>query len=67
MMTRAGGLLTVVTTRDPVAPAVAGGRRVRRLLVGVTPEKPFPSAWNEAVLLWQRRARQPHHASPSLR
>jgi uncharacterized protein (DUF58 family) len=67
MMTRAGGLLTVVTTRDAVAPAISGGRRVRRLLVGVTPERPFPSAWNEAVLLWQRRARQPHPASPSLR
>jgi uncharacterized protein (DUF58 family) len=67
MMTRAGGLLTVVTTRDPIGPVAVGGRRVRRLLVGVTPERPFPSAWNEAVLLWQRSARQPHHGSPSLR
>jgi uncharacterized protein (DUF58 family) len=67
MMTRAGGLLTIVTTRAAAAPAIAGGRRVRPLLVGVSPDRPFPTAWNEAVLLWQRSARQLHPASPSPR
>ncbi len=65
MMTRAGGMLTIVTTRAKEAPALAPGRRVRPLLVGVTPERPFPVAWNEAVLLWQRSARQLHPASLS--
>jgi uncharacterized protein (DUF58 family) len=67
MMTRAGGLLTIVTTRAATPPALAGGRRVRPLLVGVTPDRPFPTAWNEAVLLWQRSARQLHPASHSPR
>jgi hypothetical protein len=67
MMTRAGGLLTIVTTRAANAPSLAPGRRVRPLLVGVTPERPFPVAWNEAVLLWQRSARQLHPASLSPR
>jgi uncharacterized protein (DUF58 family) len=66
MMTRAGGLLTVVTTRGG-APGLAPGRRVRPLIVGVTPERPFPMAWNEAVLRWQRSARQLHPVSPSPR
>ncbi|MDQ1519835.1 MAG: hypothetical protein QOI55_908 [Actinomycetota bacterium] len=65
MMTRAGGLLTIVTTRTATAPTLGRGRRVRPLLVGVSPDRPFPTAWNEAVLLWQRSARQPHPASPS--
>jgi uncharacterized protein (DUF58 family) len=67
LMTRAGGLLTVVTTRAGAAPAIGPGRRSRRMLVGVTPDRPFPQAWNEAVLRWQRSARQPHHASHSPR
>jgi hypothetical protein len=67
MMTRTGGLLTVVTTRAGAAPGVAPSRRTRRLLVRVTPDRPFPQAWNEAVLQWQRSARQRHPASPSPR
>jgi uncharacterized protein (DUF58 family) len=67
MMTRAGGLLTIVTTRSTEAPSLAPGRRVRPLLVGVTPDRPFPVAWNEAVLLWQRSARQLHPGSLSRR
>jgi uncharacterized protein (DUF58 family) len=69
MMTRAGGMLTVVTTRAAAVsvPGFAPGRRVRPLLVAVTPDRAFPNAWNEAVLQWQRSARQPHLASPSPR
>jgi uncharacterized protein (DUF58 family) len=66
-MTRTGGLLTVVTTRGGAVPALAPGRRARRLLVRATPDRPFPQAWNEAVLQWQRSARQLHPASPSPR
>jgi uncharacterized protein (DUF58 family) len=65
MFVRTGGLLTVVATRPSSVAVVPRGRRVRPLLVGVTPEHPFPVAWNEAVLSWQRTARQLRLASPS--
>jgi uncharacterized protein (DUF58 family) len=64
LMVRAGGLLTIVNTRTDAAPPLPRGRRVRPLLVGVAPNRPFPTAWNEAVLQWQRTARQMLHASP---
>jgi uncharacterized protein (DUF58 family) len=64
LMVRSGGLLTIVSTRTGVEPALPRGRRVRPLLVGVAPNRPFPTAWNEAVLQWQRTARQAHRASP---
>ncbi|MCU1426211.1 MAG: hypothetical protein JWL83_211 [Actinomycetia bacterium] len=67
MFVRRGGLLTLVTTRAGTAPVVPPGRRVRPMVVAASPERPFPNAWNEAVLLWQRTARQPHLASPSPR
>jgi len=65
-LVRPGGMLTVVATRIERAAAFAPrGRRIRPLLVGVTPDRPFPLAWNEAVIRWQRTARHQHPVSPS--
>jgi uncharacterized protein (DUF58 family) len=64
LLVRAGGLLSIVSARPGVVPALPRGRRVRPLLVGVTADRPFASAWNQAVLQWQRTARQVHLASP---
>jgi uncharacterized protein (DUF58 family) len=67
LFVRGGGLFTMVTTRAGTSPFAPPGRRVRPMLVGVSPERPFPTAWNEAVLTWQRSARQQHLGSHSPR
>ena len=65
-LTRGRSLLAVVVTRpDGADPGALATRRTVPLLVTVSPEHPFPTAWNEAVIRWQRSS---HHArlwSPS--
>jgi uncharacterized protein (DUF58 family) len=60
------GLLAVVITRPDgtQAPALAT-RRTVPLAVTVTPEHPFPVAWNEAVIRWQRSSNHARLSSPS--
>lgn len=67
LFVRRGGMMSIVATRPGATVASPPGRRTRPLLVGVTPERPFPTAWNEAVLQWQRTARQRLLGSPSPR
>jgi hypothetical protein len=65
-LTRGRALLAVVVTRPEGAdPTAFATRRTVPLAVTVTPDHPFPTAWNEAVIRWQRSS---HHArlwSPS--
>ena len=35
------------------------------LAVNVTPDRPFPLAWNEAVIRWQRSSKHARLWSPS--
>ncbi len=60
------GMLAVVVTRPDgnQAPALAT-RRTVPLAVTVTPERPFPVAWNEAVIRWQRSSSHARLWSPS--
>ena len=59
-------LLAVVVTRpDGQQPAALATRRTVPLAVTVTPERPFPIAWNEAVIRWQRSSTHARLWSPS--
>jgi uncharacterized protein (DUF58 family) len=60
------GMLAVVVTR-PLGgqPAALATRRTVPLAVTVTSERPFPIAWNEAVIRWQRSTNHARLWSPS--
>jgi hypothetical protein len=65
-LTRRRGMLAVVVTRpDAQQPATLATRRTVPLAVNVTPERPFPIAWNEAVIRWQRSSKHARLWSPS--
>jgi hypothetical protein len=65
-LTRRGGMLAVVVTRpeNGQLPTLTT-RRTVPLAVNVTPEHPFPIAWNEAVIRWQRSSNHAPLWSPS--
>ena len=65
-LTRRGSMLAVVVTRPDggQAPTLTT-RRTVPLAVNVTPEHPFPIAWNEAVIRWQRSSNHARLSSPS--
>ncbi len=63
VLVRNGGSLTVVATFDDWAVAPMRTRRLRPVFIPFGPNQPFVSAWNTAVLRWQRSAR--HHSSDS--
>ena len=50
---------------DGAAPASLATRRTVPLAVTVTPDRPFPIAWNEAVIRWQRSSNHARLWSPS--
>jgi hypothetical protein len=62
VLVRDGGMLTVVAS-GPEAAVPIRSRRIRPLLVASDADHPFPTAWNEAVLRWQRSGRHPLSAS----
>jgi hypothetical protein len=62
VLVRDGGMLTVVSTAPGVAISTRS-RRLRPLVVTFDAERSFTSAWNEAVLRWQRSGRSPLSAS----
>ena len=65
-LTRRRGMLAVVVTRpDGQQPAALATRRTVPLAVTVTPDRPFPLAWNEAVIRWQRSSKHARLWSPS--
>ncbi len=65
-LTRRRGMLAVVITRpDGGQPATLATRRTVPLAVTVTPDRPFPIAWNEAVIRWQRSSSHARLWSPS--
>ena len=65
-LTRRRGMLAVVVTRpESGQPAALATRRTVPLAVNVTPEHPFPIAWNEAVIRWQRSSKHARLWSPS--
>jgi uncharacterized protein (DUF58 family) len=65
-LTRRRGMLAVVVTRpDGQQPSTLATRRTVPLAVNVTAERPFPIAWNEAVIRWQRSSNRAQHWSPS--
>ena len=65
-LTRRRGMLAVVVTRpDGQEPPNLATRRTVPLAVTVTPDRPFPIAWNEAVIRWQRSSSHARLWSPS--
>ena len=65
-LTRRRGMLAVVVTRpDGQEPSALATRRTVPLAVSVTPDRPFPVAWNEAVIRWQRSSNHARLWSPS--
>jgi uncharacterized protein (DUF58 family) len=65
-LTRRRGMLAVVITRpDGQEPSTLATRRTVPLAVNVTPDRPFPIAWNEAVIRWQRTSSHARLWSPS--
>jgi uncharacterized protein (DUF58 family) len=64
-LTRMRGMLAVVLTRPDGQPAALATRRTVPLTVNVTPDRPFPIAWNEAVIRWQRSSSHARLFSPS--
>jgi len=65
-LTRRGSMLAVVVTRpEGGLPPTLTTRRTVPLAVTVTPEHPFPIAWNEAVIRWQRSRNHARLSSPS--
>jgi uncharacterized protein (DUF58 family) len=62
VLVRDGGMLTVVSTAPEVAISTRS-RRLRPLVVTFDADHSFTSAWNEAVLRWQRSGRSPLSAS----
>jgi uncharacterized protein (DUF58 family) len=65
-LTRRRGMLAVVVTRpDAEQPVALATRRTIPLQVLVTPDRPFPIAWNEAVIRWQRSSSHARLWSPS--
>ena len=65
-LTRGRGMLAVVVTRpDGQEPSALATRRTVPLAVSVTPDRPFPIAWNEAVIRWQRSSSHARLWSPS--
>ncbi|MDQ1466874.1 MAG: hypothetical protein QOH10_1289, partial [Actinomycetota bacterium] len=65
-LTRRRGMLAVVVTRpDGRQESTLATRRTVPLAVNVTAEKPFPIAWNEAVIRWQRSSSHARLWSPS--
>jgi uncharacterized protein (DUF58 family) len=62
---RRGMLAVVVTRPEGVQPPALATRRTVPLAVVVTPERPFPTAWNEAVIRWQRSNKHARLWSPS--
>jgi hypothetical protein len=64
-LTRRRGMLAVVVTRPDGQPATLATRRTVPLAVNVTTERPFPIAWNEAVIRWQRSSKHARLWSPS--
>jgi uncharacterized protein (DUF58 family) len=64
-LTRRRGMLAVVVTRPDGQSSMLATRRTVPLAVNVTPERPFPIAWNEAVIRWQRSSNPARRWSPS--
>jgi uncharacterized protein (DUF58 family) len=64
VLVRQGGLLTVVTTAGTRS-VPTRVRRFRPMAVAYGPDQSFVTAWNEAVLQWQRSVRLPLSASPA--
>jgi hypothetical protein len=65
-LTRRRGLLAVVVTRpEGLLPTALATRNTVPLAVTVTPDRPFPTAWNEAVIRWQRSSHHARLSSPS--
>ena len=64
-LTRRRGMLAVVITRPDGQPSTLATRRTVPLSVTVTPDRPFPIAWNEAVIRWQRSSSHARLWSPS--
>jgi uncharacterized protein (DUF58 family) len=62
---RRGMLAVVVTRPDGVQATALATRRIVPLSVIVTPERPLPIAWNEAVIRWQRSSNHARLWSPS--
>jgi uncharacterized protein (DUF58 family) len=62
---RRGMLAVVVTRPDGGQPVGLTTRRTVPLQVIVTPDRPFPIAWNEAVIRWQRSSSHARLWSPS--
>jgi uncharacterized protein (DUF58 family) len=64
-LTRRRGMLAVVVTRPDGEASTLATRRTIPLAVNVTPERPFPVGWNEAVIRWQRSSNHARLWSPS--
>src|SRR5207253_274365 len=54
VLVRDGGTLVSVIVNAAQPSAVPRARRYRLLVVADDGDRPFPRAWNEAVLRWQR-------------
>ena len=65
LTSRRGMLAVVVTRPDGGQPVGLTTRRTVPLQVIVTPDRPFPIAWNEAVIRWQRSSSHARLWSPS--
>ena len=63
VLVRDGGTLINVVTADQASAAPPARSRRFRLLTVRADEQPFPRAWNEAVLRWQRSGNRPSSRS----
>jgi len=63
VLVRDGGALINVVTADQASAAPPARSRRFRLLTVRADEQPFPRAWNEAVLRWQRSGNRPSSRS----
>jgi uncharacterized protein (DUF58 family) len=54
ILVRNGGSIVNVAVSEQPSPVVPRSRRFRLVLVAANDERPFPQAWNEAMLRWQR-------------
>ncbi len=65
-LTGRNAMLAVVVTRpEPERASALATRRTVPMTVTVTPTRPFPDAWNEAVIRWQRSSKHARLWSPS--
>jgi uncharacterized protein (DUF58 family) len=64
LLVRDGGTCLIVTTSAQPSPVEARARRYRLAVVPDRGDRPFPQAWNEAMLRWQRSgsSSSPSHA-----